>query len=120
MASSNLATRVATPTSPNKNPLTPALDVVTLSDISQQVVTNAAILFPKERNLRVVTAQAPSGLLYYCMLVADKPQPKEARYKIDDFKIVVKSQGTQDRRRAILDLLEETEKRVGKELLSKQ
>ena len=81
---------------------------------------NASILFPKEQNLRVVTAQTPSGLLYHSMLVADKPQPKEAQYKVNDTKIVVKSQGAQERRGAMMDLLQETEKKVGKELLSKQ
>ena len=83
-------------------------------------IANAAILFPREQNIRVVTAQTPSGLLYHSMLVADKPQPKEAQYKINDTKIIVKSQGTQERRGAMVDLLQETERRIGKELLSKQ
>ncbi|KAL9079586.1 MAG: hypothetical protein Q9157_001523 [Trypethelium eluteriae] len=117
MASSTSINRVSTPTSGNKSTSQPVAEVVTLSDLTQQILANAEILFPREEHLRVVTAQTPSGLLYHSLLVADKPQPKEAQYRINDTKIVVKSQGTQERRGALMDLLQETERRVGKELL---
>ncbi|KAI9709473.1 MAG: hypothetical protein M1820_003233 [Bogoriella megaspora] len=111
--------RAATPNSSSKATPTQIVEAITLTDVTNQILTNAQVLYPRESNLRVITAQTPSGLLYHSLLTADKPQPKEAVYPVQATKVVIKSQGAQERRGALMDLLMETERKVGKEILTK-
>ncbi|KAK5122050.1 hypothetical protein LTR85_004296 [Meristemomyces frigidus] len=77
---------------------------------------NAEVLFPRERDLKVVTAQAPSGLLHYSTLMASDPKSASVH---KEYKIVLQGPGEKDRRGSMMKLLEDTEKRVAKQILHK-
>ncbi|TKA27118.1 hypothetical protein B0A54_17060 [Friedmanniomyces endolithicus] len=48
--------------------------VITITDITNQIISNAEVLFARERDLKVVSAQVPTGLLHYASLVASDPK----------------------------------------------
>lgn len=82
---------------------------------------NASIIFPSTPRLRVTTALNPSGLLCHALVVG----PKNDDSKTSRFKMLLKGPGVpgvkaepgRGRRHALIGLLEEVERRVGKEML---
>ncbi|GAB7357773.1 hypothetical protein MBLNU459_g0421t1 [Dothideomycetes sp. NU459] len=95
------------------------LEVITISDITSQILANAQALYTREQDLKVVTAQAPSGLIHYCSIIAnEKPDPNYPNIP-PRVKVVLQGDGATNRRTAMMTLLEQTEKRVAKEILKR-
>ncbi|KAK8214970.1 hypothetical protein BKA81DRAFT_355960 [Phyllosticta paracitricarpa] len=103
----------------NKINLPKYLEVTTMTDLVERIQESASIVFPATPRLRVSTALAPSGLCH--ALVA---APKNGESKTSRYKLVLKGPGVpgskddpgKGRREALVALLEEVERRVGKEL----
>jgi hypothetical protein len=80
---------------------------------------NAQALYPREKNLKVVTARSPNGMIHYCAVVGeeavDPKYPKIAAVT----KVVLQGDSATDRRTAMMTLLEQTEKKVAKEILKR-
>ncbi|KAK0827749.1 hypothetical protein LTR73_005351 [Friedmanniomyces endolithicus] len=49
-------------------------EVITITDITNQIITNAEVVFAREHDLKVVSAQVPTGLMHYASLVASDPK----------------------------------------------
>lgn len=113
-----------------------ALEVSTVSDVTSQILSehtvkhkivnsslikeaNAQALYTRESGLKVVTAQTPSGLIHYCSILAnEKPDPKYPNIP-PRVKVVLQGDGAVNRRNAMMALLDQTEKRVAKEILKR-
>lgn len=106
----------------NKIEVPQTMQVTTLTDLVERIQENASIIFPASPRLKVSTALAPSGLLCHAIVVG----PKNEESKSSRYKVLVKGPGVagtksdpgRGRRAALMALLEEVEKRVGKEMLS--
>ncbi|KAK4887920.1 hypothetical protein LTR28_003181, partial [Elasticomyces elasticus] len=81
--------------------------------------TNAQVLYPHERDLKVVTAQVPSGLIHYTSIVANKSLNPRIADAPREYRPMMQGRGSKTRREAMMELLEETEKRVAREVLKK-
>ncbi|KAK3116707.1 hypothetical protein LTR53_002616 [Teratosphaeriaceae sp. CCFEE 6253] len=121
-------------------------EVVTLQDITHQIINcatvadcattqaNAEVLFPREQDLKVISAQVPTGLMHYASLVASDPKSASVhnvgrsheRHGLahqlipkQEYKIVLTGPGEKNRRDSMMKLLEETERRAAKQILKK-
>ncbi|EKG16662.1 hypothetical protein MPH_06116 [Macrophomina phaseolina MS6] len=104
----------------NKIEVPATMNVTTMTDLVDRIQENASILFPASPRLKVSTALAPSGLLCHAIVVG----PKNEESKTSRYKVLLKGPGVsgvkndpgRGRREALVGLLEELEKRVGKEM----
>lgn len=105
----------------NKIEVPATMNVTTMTDLVDRIQENASILFPASPRLKVSTALAPSGLLCHGIVVGPKnEESKTSRYKVllkGPGVPGVKSEPGRGRREALVGLLEEVERRVGKEML---
>ncbi|KAK8191895.1 uncharacterized protein BKA78DRAFT_315362 [Phyllosticta capitalensis] len=109
----------------NKINLPKYLEVTTMTDLVERIQESASIVFPSTPRLRISTALAPTGLCHALVAAPKNEESKTSRYKL-----VLKGPGVpaaagpkdkdadpaRARREALLALLEEVERRVGKEL----
>ena len=86
------------------------------SSLTRFQKANAQALFPREKNIKVVTAQAASGLMHYCSVVADDFLPDYPNIPQRP-KVMLRGTGASTRRTAMMALLDETERRVCREVL---
>ncbi|KAK0301726.1 hypothetical protein LTR54_018160 [Friedmanniomyces endolithicus] len=93
-------------------------EVITITDITNQIISNAEVLFARERDLKVVSAQVPTGLLHYASLVASDPKSASVN-KVTEYRVVLTGPVEKNRRDSMMKLLEETEHRVAKQVLKK-
>ncbi|KAK5681944.1 hypothetical protein LTS10_006478 [Elasticomyces elasticus] len=98
------------------HPTTSVQEVITVTDITNQILTNAQVLFPREQDLKVVSAQAQSGVMHYASLVASDPKSASVH---KEYKVVLNGPGEKYRRESMMGLLDETERRVAKQILKK-
>ncbi|TKA65271.1 hypothetical protein B0A55_10089 [Friedmanniomyces simplex] len=105
-----------TPVAPAKPFTGNVQEVVTITNITNQILTNAEVLFARERDLKVVSAQVPTGLMHYASLVASDPKSASVH---KEYKVVLTGPGEKNRRDSMMKLLEETERRVAKQILKK-
>ncbi|KAK5731346.1 hypothetical protein LTR15_001285 [Elasticomyces elasticus] len=104
------------------HPATTVQEVITVTDITNQIlmlrirVANAQVLFPREQDLKVVSAQAQSGVMHYASLVASDPKSASVH---KEYKVVLNGPGEKFRRESMMGLLDETERRVAKQILKK-
>lgn len=61
----------------------------------------------------------PSGLIHYCSIIGERPPNPNATYNVKQHKVVLNGLGENSRRLAMVRLLEETERRVAKEVLKR-
>ncbi|KAJ9645955.1 hypothetical protein H2199_002998 [Coniosporium tulheliwenetii] len=107
------------------------VEAASMSDLVEQIIANAAVLFPGA-SVKVTTAFAPprrsvgSSLIFggnvcHALLVAPKNEERPtSRYKLlmkGPGVSGIKARPAEQRRQAIAGMLEEVERRVGKELL---
>ncbi|KAK8163275.1 hypothetical protein BC567DRAFT_233142 [Phyllosticta citribraziliensis] len=105
----------------NKIHLPKYLDVTTMTDLVERIQESASIIFPATQRLRVSTAVAPSGLCHAVVAAPKNEESKASRYKLvlkGPGVIVSKDDPGKGRREALAALLEEVERRVGKELFT--
>ncbi|KAK3648547.1 hypothetical protein LTR56_007371 [Elasticomyces elasticus] len=98
------------------HPTTSVQEVITVTDITNQILTNAQVLFPREQDLKVVSAQAQSGVMHYASLVASDPKSASVH---KEYKVVLNGPAVRYRRESMMGLLDETERRVAKQILKK-
>ncbi|KAK4894429.1 hypothetical protein LTR27_007314 [Elasticomyces elasticus] len=98
------------------HPTTSVQEVITVTDITNQILTNAQVLFPREQDLKVVSAQAQSGVMHYASLVASDPKSASVH---KEYKVVLNGPGEKYRRESMMGLLDETERRIAKQILKK-
>jgi hypothetical protein len=80
---------------------------------------NAQALYPREKNLKVVTARSLNGMIHYCAIVGeDAVDPRYPKIAAAT-KVVLQGDSATDRRTAMMTLLEQTEKKVAKEILKR-
>ncbi|KAK1052049.1 hypothetical protein LTR12_014600 [Friedmanniomyces endolithicus] len=91
-------------------------EVITITDITNQIITNAEVIFAREHDLKVVSAQVPTGLMHFASLVASDPKSASVH---KEYKVVLTGPGEKNRRDSMMKLLEETERRVAKQVLKK-
>ncbi|KAK8160920.1 hypothetical protein BKA80DRAFT_255564 [Phyllosticta citrichinensis] len=113
----------------NKINLPKYLEVTTMTDLVERIqapaangaTESASIIFPATQRLRVSTAVAPSGLCHAVVAAPKNEESKASRYKLvlkGPGVIVSKDDPGKGRREALAALLEEVEKKVGKELFT--
>ncbi|THX87601.1 hypothetical protein D6D02_09207 [Aureobasidium pullulans] len=95
------------------------LQVITVSDITSQIAANAQALYPREKGLKVVSAQSPNGMIHYCAVVGEEASDPKYPKIAPRTKVVLQGDSATDRRTAMMTLLEQTEKKVAKEILKK-
>ncbi|THW37668.1 hypothetical protein D6D22_07109 [Aureobasidium pullulans] len=95
------------------------LQVITVSDITSQITANAQALYPREKGLKVVSAQSPNGMIHYCAVVGEEASDPKYPKIAPRTKVVLQGDSATDRRTAMMTLLEQTEKKVAKEILKK-
>ncbi|TKA64102.1 hypothetical protein B0A49_06194 [Cryomyces minteri] len=93
------------------------MEVTTTADITSQILTNAQVLYASDKDLKVVTSQVPSGLLFNTCVVAYRALNPRVSSDARGYKVIMKGPGEKTRRAAMMKLLEETEKRVSKEVV---
>ncbi|KAG9950325.1 hypothetical protein KCU85_g3679, partial [Aureobasidium melanogenum] len=78
------------------------LQVMTVSDITNQI-----------------TARSPNGMIHYCAIVGEEaPDPRYPKIA-PATKVVLQGDSATDRRTAMMTLLDQTEKKVAKEILKR-
>lgn len=77
------------------------------------------MLFASEKVLTVVTAQAPSGLMYYTSIMAEDPPDARWPNARRSYRVMLRGPGEPNRRSAIWSLLDETERMIYKQVLRK-
>ncbi|THW17735.1 hypothetical protein D6C98_09618 [Aureobasidium pullulans] len=108
------------------------LQVITVSDITSQITGNSiplatspfssqveGALYPREKGLKVVSAQSPNGMIHYCAVVGEEASDPKYPKIAPRTKVVLQGDSATDRRTAMMTLLEQTEKKVAKEILKK-
>ena len=96
------------------------------------ILANAEVLFAREHDLKVVSAQVPTGLMHFASLVASDPKSASVHRVlvlvfscrllltlVQEYKVVLTGPGEKNRRDSMMKLLEETERRVAKQVLKK-
>ncbi|THZ97314.1 hypothetical protein D6C82_06502 [Aureobasidium pullulans] len=104
------------------------LQVITVSDITSQIAGNSIPLATSpfssqvervEKGLKVVSAQSPNGMIHYCAVVGEEASDPKYPKIAPRTKVVLQGDSATDRRTAMMTLLEQTEKKVAKEILKK-
>ncbi|THW65179.1 hypothetical protein D6D20_02319 [Aureobasidium pullulans] len=104
------------------------LQVITVSDITSQITGNSIPLATSpfssqvegvEKGLKVVSAQSPNGMIHYCAVVGEEASDPKYPKIAPRTKVVLQGDSATDRRTAMMTLLEQTEKKVAKEILKK-
>ncbi|KAF2083554.1 hypothetical protein K490DRAFT_69714 [Saccharata proteae CBS 121410] len=121
---------IPAPNVENKIQLPGTMQVTTLTDLVSRIQENTTVLYPAIPRLRVTTALAPQSaafgapkrgqLVYHALVLAPKNEEREtSRYGvlIKGPGVVAGGRGSGERREALMGLLEEVERRVGKEML---
>ncbi|KAL0260626.1 hypothetical protein SLS55_004316 [Diplodia seriata] len=106
----------------NKIEVPETVQITTMTDLVERIQENASVLFPSSPRLRVTTALAPSGLLCHAVVLG----PKNEDSKTSRYKVLLKGPGVpgvkaepgRGRREALIGLLEDLERRIGREMLS--
>ncbi|KAK0661777.1 hypothetical protein DIS24_g2260 [Lasiodiplodia hormozganensis] len=106
----------------NKIEVPETVQITTMTDLVERIQENASVLFPASPRLRVTTALAPSGLLCHAVVLG----PKNEESKTSRYKLLLKGPGVpgvkhepgRGRREALIGLLEELERKVGKEMFT--
>ncbi|KAK4554343.1 hypothetical protein LTR86_008551 [Recurvomyces mirabilis] len=108
------------------NAIPDAHDFVTVNDITQQIISppsdskfhnvaNAEVLFSRDHDLKVITAQARATLHYAALMASDNKSASINK----EYKTLLVSAGEPTRRESVLKLLEETERRIAKHILKR-
>ncbi|KAK3680082.1 hypothetical protein LTR78_000459 [Recurvomyces mirabilis] len=92
-----------------------AHDFAHMTDITQQIITNAEVLFSRDHDLKVITAQARASLHYAALMASDNKSASINK----EYKTLLVSAGEPTRRESVLKLLEETERRIAKQILKR-
>jgi len=66
-----------------------------------------------------VSAQSPNGMIHYCAVVGEEASDPKYPKIAPRTKVVLQGDSATDRRTAMMTLLEQTEKKVTKEILKK-
>lgn len=67
----------------------------------------------------MVTARSPNGMIHYCAIVGEEaPDPRYPKIA-PATKVVLQGDSATDRRTAMMTLLDQTEKKVAKEILKR-